>query len=96
MPKPNVVQAVAPVRVLPIDPPVKNGLVPAFRLAGVHVTPYGFLKSTAVEDSSNPHGDDFPLPGLHRGAHKQFWPNHGPSLSPQGAKQPFWRKLRIS
>ena len=73
-----MVQAVAPVRLLPIDPPVKNGLVPAFRLAGVHVTPYGFLKSTAVEDSSNPHGDDFPLPGFIAGLTNSF----GPTLDP--------------
>ena len=80
LPQPKVVQAVAPVRVLPIDPPVKNGLVPAFRLGGVHVTPYGFLKSTAVEDSSNPHGDDFPLPGFIAGLTNSFGPTVDPAF----------------
>jgi hypothetical protein len=80
LPQPTVVQAVAPVRLLPIDPPVKNGLVPAFRIAGVHVTPYGFLKSTAAEDSSNPHGDDFPLPGFIAGLTNTFGPTMDPAF----------------
>lgn len=61
---PTVVAAVAPVRVLPLDPPKKDGLVPTFRLGLVRVTPYGFIKSTMAEDSSSPRGDDFPLPGF--------------------------------
>lgn len=62
--KPTIVAAVAPVRVLPLDPPQKDGLVPTFRLGLVRVTPYGFLKATVAEDSSSPRGDDFPLPGF--------------------------------
>ncbi len=80
LPQPTVVQAIAPVRLLPIDPPKKGGLVPAFRLAGVHVTPYGFLKSTAVEDSSAPHGDDFPLPGFIAGLTNTFGPTQDPAF----------------
>jgi hypothetical protein len=79
-PAPTVVEAVAPVRVLPIDPPVKNGLVPALRLGMVHVAPYGFLKATAVEDSSDPHGDDFPLPGYIAGLTNSFGPNWDPEF----------------
>ncbi len=62
--KPTFIAAVAPIRPLPLDPPVKDGLVPAFRLGVVRVTPYGFLKATGIEDSSSPRGDDFPLPGF--------------------------------
>jgi len=61
---PTVVAAVAPVRVLPIDAPVKDGLVPAFKAGAVKVTPFGFIKASAVHDSSSPNGDDFPFVGL--------------------------------
>ncbi len=64
LPVPTVVQAAAPVRVLPVDAPKKGALVPAFRIGAIRVTPYGFIKATAVEDSSSPRGDDFPLPGF--------------------------------
>ncbi len=64
LPVPTVVQAIAPVRVLAVDAPKRDGLVPAFRIGAIRVTPYGFIKSTAVEDSSSPRGDDFPLPGF--------------------------------
>lgn len=63
-PQPTFVAAVAPVRALALDPPKKDGLVPAFRLGVIRVTPYGFLKATLAEDSSSPRGDDFPLPGF--------------------------------
>ena len=61
---PNVVPAVAPLRVLAVDPPVKDGLVPSFKVGAVKVTPYGFIKATVVHDSSDPNGDDFPFPGI--------------------------------
>lgn len=61
---PAVVSAVAPLRVLPIDPPVKDGLKAAFTMGPVKMTPYGFLKATGVYDTSNPNGDDMPFPGL--------------------------------
>jgi hypothetical protein len=61
---PNVVPAVVPLRVLPIDPPVKDGLIPGFKVGAVSVTPYGFIKATVVHDSSDPNGDDFPFPGI--------------------------------
>jgi len=60
----TVVAAVSPVRVSPIDPPNKDGLVPAFKLGPVKMTPYGFIKATVVHDSSDPRGDDFVLPGF--------------------------------
>lgn len=61
---PAVVAAVAPLRVLPVDPPVKDGLKAAIMLGPVKMTPYGFLKASAVYDDSNPNGDDMPFPGL--------------------------------
>ena len=63
-PAPVVIPAIAPVRVLPIDAPVKDGLVPALKLGAVRLTPYGFIKATAAYDSSSPRGDDFPPPGF--------------------------------
>jgi len=60
----TVVAAIAPVRVNPVDPPVKDGLVAAFKLGPVKMTPYGFIKATVVHDSSDPRGDDFVLPGF--------------------------------
>ena len=56
--------AIVPLRVLPIDPPVKEGLIPSFKVGAVKVTPYGFIKATAVTDTSAPNGDDFPFPGI--------------------------------
>jgi hypothetical protein len=61
---PVVVPAVAPLRVLPLDPPVRDGLIPGFKVGAVKVTPYGFIKTTLVRDSSAPDGDDFPYPGI--------------------------------
>jgi|HubBroStandDraft_5_1064220.scaffolds.fasta_scaffold02088_2 hypothetical protein len=63
-PPPGVIPAIAPLRVIAADPPVKDGLVPAFKLGAVKMTPYGFIKATAVHDSSSPNGDDFPFVGL--------------------------------
>ena len=61
---PTVVPAIAPLRVLPLDPPAKDGLKPAFTLGAVRVLPYGFIKATAAYDSYDPTGDDFPRPGF--------------------------------
>jgi hypothetical protein len=77
---PAVVAAVAPLRVLPIDPPVRDGLVPAFKIGAVKVTPYGFIKATVVHDSSAPNGDDFPFPGIFLNSSNVF--STGPTLDP--------------
>lgn len=61
---PKVIPAVVPVRVLPIDPPKREGLIPDIKIGPVRVKPYGFYKTSAVYDSSSPRGDDFPLPGF--------------------------------
>jgi len=60
---PAVVPAVAPVRVLPVDPPKTGGLV-GLKVGPITFAPYGFLKATAVHDTSDPDGDDFPFIGL--------------------------------
>ncbi|MGB7554884.1 MAG: hypothetical protein WBM04_10960 [Candidatus Korobacteraceae bacterium] len=73
---PVVIPAIAPVRVLPIDAPIKEGLAPALKLGAVSVTPYGFIKATTAYDSSQPHGDDFPLPGF-------ISPDTGPNNNPE-------------
>src|SRR5579863_6925549 len=86
---PVVVPAVAPLRVLPIDAPVKEGLIPAFKIGAIRVTPYGFLKATAVRDSSAPNGDDFPFPGIFLNSSSPF--NTGPTTDPS-----FHLKARAS
>ena len=60
---PKVIPAVAVIRVFPVDPPKREGLIPAFKLGKVNVTPYGLFKASAVYDSSSPEGNDFPGPG---------------------------------
>jgi hypothetical protein len=61
---PVVIPAIAPVRVLPLDAPVKEGLAGALKLGAVRMTPYGFVKATANYDTSSPRGDDWPPPGF--------------------------------
>src|SRR5271165_4517951 len=61
---PKAVPAIAPVRVLSLDPPKKEGLTPGIMLGGVTVTPYGFVKATMAYDSLDPTGDDFPRPAF--------------------------------
>ncbi|HEX6505200.1 MAG TPA: hypothetical protein VF011_18300 [Terriglobales bacterium] len=79
---PTLIPAVAPLRVLPLDPPVKDGLVPGFKIGAVKVTPYGFIKATVVRDSSSPNGDDFPFPGIFLNSSSPFdtGPNKNPSF----------------
>lgn len=62
---PTVVPAIAPVRVLPLDPPTKDSLIGGIKLgSGARMMPYGFVKATAAYDSLDPTGDDFPRPGF--------------------------------
>lgn len=62
-PSKRVNEAIAPVRALPVGGVAVNRF-PAFKAGGVGLDPYGFVKATAVFDSSDPSGDDFPLPGF--------------------------------
>lgn len=62
-PSQQINEAIAPVRVFPVGG-AKANRNPAFKAGGVGLDPYGFIKATAVFDSSDPSGSDFPLPGF--------------------------------
>jgi len=81
VPTPAVAPAITPLKVLPVDPPVKDGLNAAFKMGGVKMTPYGFIKATAAYDSSSPNGDDFPFVGLFLGSTAVT--NTGPTKDPE-------------
>jgi hypothetical protein len=73
---PGVVAAVTPLRVLQVDPPKREGLIPDIKLgAGARLKPYGFFKASLVHDTSSPGGNDFPLP--------LFLGDTGPGGSPE-------------
>jgi len=73
---PPVVAAVAPLRVLPVDAPKKDGLIPDFKIGPVKVKPYGMIKASAIYDSASPRGDDMPIPFYVFG-------DSGPNSSPE-------------
>jgi hypothetical protein len=58
------ISAITPIRAFPVGGIQRDATAPAFKADGVGMTPYGFIKATAIEDSSSPNGDDFPLPGF--------------------------------
>lgn len=78
-PAPAVVPAVAPVRVFPVDPPKTGGLA-GIKVGPLTLAPYGFIKATAVNDTSDPNGDDFPFPGIFLTTTSPF--NTGPTEEP--------------
>lgn len=62
---PAQIAAVAPVRLLSIDSPKREGLIPDIKLGtGARIKLYGFFKTSIIHDSSSPPGNDFPLPLL--------------------------------
>jgi hypothetical protein len=64
-PAPSFIAAVAPIRLLPIEPPQREGLIPDLKLgSGARIKPYGYFKTSVINDSSSPGGNDFPLPLL--------------------------------
>lgn len=64
-PAPTFVPAIAPLRVLQLEPAKKDGLIPDVKLgSGARLKFYGFVKASAVHDTSSPYGNDFPLPGF--------------------------------
>jgi hypothetical protein len=64
-PTPAVIAAVAPTRLLQLDPPKREGLIPDLKLGtGARVKFYGIFKTSIIHDSSSPQGNDFPLPLL--------------------------------
>jgi hypothetical protein len=73
---PAVAAAVAPLRLLQVDPPRREGLLPDIKLgSGARLKPYGFFKASLVHDTSSPGGNDFPLP--------LFLGDTGPGGSPE-------------
>jgi hypothetical protein len=73
---PNVIAAIAPTRLLSIEPPKREGLIPDIKLgSGARIKLYGFFKTSVIYDSSSPQGNDFPLPLLAG--------DTGPNLSPE-------------
>jgi hypothetical protein len=61
----NVIAAVAPIRLLGIDTPKREGLIPDIKLgSGARLKLYGIFKTSIIHDSSSPQGNDFPLPLL--------------------------------
>ncbi len=68
--EPDVIPAVTPTRVLPIDLPKQGGMIPDLRLgSGANMKIYGFYKSSAVSDTATSGGptfgsQDWPLPLL--------------------------------
>src|SRR5246127_5029593 len=80
-PEAQVIPAVAPLRVLPIDLPKQGGMIPDIKLgSGGNLKIYGFLKATAVSDTASSGGppfgsQDWPLPLLLADA--------GPASDPQ-------------
>jgi hypothetical protein len=73
---PRVIDAIAPLRLLPIDVPKREGLVPDIKLgSGARIKPYGYFKTSVIRDSSSPGGNDFPLPLLAA--------DTGPNASPE-------------
>lgn len=76
IPPPSVIAAVAPIRLLPIEPQAREGLIPDLKLgSGARIKPYGYFKTSVIHDSSSPLGNDFPLPLLAA--------DTGPSGSPE-------------
>ena len=60
-----VIAAVAPVRLVGIDAPKREGLIPDIKLGtGARLKLYGIFKTSIIHDSSSPQGNDFPLPLL--------------------------------
>lgn len=79
---PKVVPAVAPLRVLQLEPSKQDGLVPDLKLgSGAKLKLYGMVKASAIYDSSSPYGTDMPLPGFIAASGTSFDP--GPTRSPE-------------
>lgn len=73
---PAVVPAIAPLRVLQFEGAKRDGLIPDIKLgSGAKLKLYGFFKTSVISDSSNPPGNDFPLPGFLQDSGPEGAPN---------------------
>ncbi len=79
---PKVIPAVAPLRVLQLEPSKPDGLVPDLKLgSGARLKLYGMVKTSVIYDTSSPYGTDMPLPGFITASGTGFDP--GPTRSPE-------------
>lgn len=79
---PKVIPAVAPLRVLQLEPAKPEGMVPDLKLgSGARVKLYGLVKASVIYDTSSPYGTDMPLPGFVAASGTTFDP--GPTRSPE-------------
>ncbi len=80
---PTFIPAVAPLRVLQLEPAKSGGLIPDLKLgSGAKLKLYGLVKASVIYDSSSPYGTDMPLPGFINGiSGANFDP--GPTRSPE-------------
>src|SRR4051812_33996626 len=78
----KVIPAVAPLRVLQLEPSKPDGLVPDLKLgSGARLKLYGMVKTSVIYDTSSPYGTDMPLPGFMTASGTTFDP--GPTRSPE-------------
>ncbi|HET9695895.1 MAG TPA: hypothetical protein VFP40_03445 [Terriglobales bacterium] len=61
LPKPPMIAAVVPIRMLPVETPKKDGLIPDLKVGPVKLKPYGMIKASVIYDTSSPRGDDMPI-----------------------------------
>ncbi len=62
---PPVIPAIAPLRVLQLEPSKPGGMIPDIKLGSkANLKIYGFVKASTIYDSSSPYGSDEPLPGF--------------------------------
>ncbi len=62
---PKVIPAVAPLRVLQLEPSPPSGMIPDLKLgSGAKIKLYGLIKASSIYDSSAPYGTDMPLPAF--------------------------------
>ena len=92
-PAPVVIPAIAPVRVLPIDAPVKEGLAGALKLGAVRMTPYGFIKATAAYDSQFSPWRRFSAP---RFPERRYRANQQSRIPRQGTADPYGFQVRVA
>ena len=79
---PKVIPAVAPLRVLQLEPAKPDGLIPDLKLgSGARLKLYGMVKTSVIYDTSSPYGTDMPLPGFLTASGTTFDP--GPTRSPE-------------
>jgi hypothetical protein len=83
---PRFIPAIAPIRVLQLEPARQGGLIPDIKLgSGAKLKLYGMFKASLIHDSSSPLGTDMPLPG--------FFSDTGPGTAPEFRSKA--RSLRI-